>query len=45
VADYVYGLGGRDIGLGEIEGVYDELLGIAETGRVAQPVTFLGVRD
>ena len=45
VVDYVYGLGGRDIGLDEIEGIYDELLGIAETGRIARPVTFLGVRE
>ncbi|MEJ2210371.1 MAG: pyruvate ferredoxin oxidoreductase [Anaerolineae bacterium] len=45
VADYVYGLGGRDMGPDEIEGIYDELLGIAETGRIARPVTFVGVRE
>jgi pyruvate ferredoxin oxidoreductase alpha subunit len=45
VADYVYGLGGRDIGPDEIEGIYDDLLHTAETGNIAQPVTFLGVRD
>jgi pyruvate ferredoxin oxidoreductase alpha subunit len=45
VADYVYGLGGRDISPGEIEGVYRDLLCTAETGRVARPVTYLGVRE
>jgi pyruvate ferredoxin oxidoreductase alpha subunit len=44
VADYVYGLGGRDIMPGDIEGVYRDLLRIAETGQVACPVTYLGVR-
>jgi pyruvate ferredoxin oxidoreductase alpha subunit len=45
VADFVYGLGGRDIPLGEIEGVFRELFEIAATGRVEQPVTYLGVRE
>jgi pyruvate ferredoxin oxidoreductase alpha subunit len=44
VADYVYGLGGRDISPREIEGIYRDLLHSAETGQVARPVTFLGVR-
>jgi pyruvate ferredoxin oxidoreductase alpha subunit len=44
VAGYVYGLGGRDIGPGEIEGIYHDLLRTAETGQVARPVTYLGVR-
>lgn len=45
VVDYVYGLGGRDILPADIEGIYRDLLGIAETGQVAQPVTYLGVRE
>jgi pyruvate ferredoxin oxidoreductase alpha subunit len=45
VADYVYGLGGRDILPVDIEGIYRDLLGMAETGQVAQPVTYLGVRE
>jgi pyruvate ferredoxin oxidoreductase alpha subunit len=45
VADYVYGLGGRDISPGEIEGIYCDLFRAAETGRVARPVTYLGVRE
>ncbi|MFQ6058334.1 MAG: pyruvate ferredoxin oxidoreductase [Anaerolineae bacterium] len=44
IVDYVFGLGGRDIGPCQIEGVYHELLAIAETGRIRQPVTYLGVR-
>ena len=45
VADYIYGLGGRDIRPIEIEGVYRDLLRAAETGQVARPVTYLGVRE
>lgn len=44
VADYVYGLGGRDILPHEIEAVYREMLRAAETGQVDRSVTFLGVR-
>jgi pyruvate ferredoxin oxidoreductase alpha subunit len=43
--DYVYGLGGRDILTSEIEGVFRDALQVAETGEVAQQVTFLGVRE
>jgi pyruvate ferredoxin oxidoreductase alpha subunit len=45
VADYVYGLGGRDILPGEIERVYRDTLKIAETGQVEQMVTYLSVRE
>ena len=45
VADYVYGLGGRDILPREIEGVYRDTLKVAETGQVEQMVTYLGVRE
>jgi pyruvate ferredoxin oxidoreductase alpha subunit len=44
VVDRVYGLGGRDIGPREIEGVYRDLLTVAEAGQVEDPVTYLGVR-
>ncbi|MGD2205540.1 MAG: pyruvate ferredoxin oxidoreductase [Anaerolineae bacterium] len=43
--DYVYGLGGRDISLPEIESVFHDLFEIAESGKVSRPVTFLGVRE
>ena len=45
MADYVYGLGGRDIRPGEIERVYREALQMAETGQVARRVTYLSVRE
>jgi pyruvate ferredoxin oxidoreductase alpha subunit len=45
LADYVYGLGGRDIRPVEIESIYRDLLRSAATGQVSQPVTYLGVRE
>ena len=45
MADYVYGLGGRDILPREIERVYRDALVMAETGQVEHAVTYLGVRE
>lgn len=45
MADYVFGLGGRDIKPSEIEGIYRDMLRAAETGRVERVVTYLGVRE
>lgn len=45
MVDYVYGLGGRDIGPSEIESVYMDLLRIADGGEVPNLVTYLGVRE
>jgi pyruvate ferredoxin oxidoreductase alpha subunit len=45
VADYVFGLGGRDILPGEIESVYQDMVRAAETGQVERRVTFLSVRE
>ncbi len=45
VADYIFGLGGRDIKPSEIESVYRDLLRIAETGKVERLVTYLSVRE
>jgi pyruvate ferredoxin oxidoreductase alpha subunit len=45
VADYVYGLGGRDILPREIEQAYRDALKTAETGQVEQIVTYLSVRE
>ena len=45
VADYVYGLGGRDILPSEIERVYRDALKVAETGQVERLVTYLSVRE
>ncbi len=45
VVDYIYGLGGRDIGPEDIEHVFNDLLHIKDEGSVAEPVTYLGVRE
>lgn len=43
--NYVYGLGGRDVKVSDIEGVYCELEIIKETGRVDNPYRYMGVRE
>ncbi len=45
MADYVFGLGGRDIKPSEIETVYRDMLRAAETGKVERLVTYLSVRE
>lgn len=44
IANYVFGLGGRDITPSEIEGIFTDLMQIAERGTVTRPVTYVGVR-
>jgi pyruvate ferredoxin oxidoreductase alpha subunit len=44
IADYVFGLGGRDILTTEIEGIIYDVLKIAETGKIERPVSYVGVR-
>ncbi|MEW6547262.1 MAG: transketolase C-terminal domain-containing protein [Bacillota bacterium] len=45
VVDYIYGLGGRDVALEDIEGVFGDLMHIKDEGRVTRLVTYLGVRE
>jgi pyruvate ferredoxin oxidoreductase alpha subunit len=45
VADYVFGLGGRDIIPAYIEQVAQDLAEIAETGEVKSAVKYLGLRE
>ncbi|HIP88254.1 MAG TPA: pyruvate ferredoxin oxidoreductase, partial [Anaerolineales bacterium] len=45
MADYIFGLGGRDILPREIELVYRDMLRAAETGQVERMVTYLSVRE
>ncbi|MFO8059879.1 MAG: pyruvate ferredoxin oxidoreductase [Bacillota bacterium] len=45
VRNYVYGLGGRDVRPGDIRRVLDETLEVASSGRIARPITYLGVRE
>jgi pyruvate ferredoxin oxidoreductase alpha subunit len=42
--NYIYGLGGRDISLEDIEGIYNELSNISKTGKVKSIFNYLGVR-
>ena len=45
VADYIFGLGGRDIIPAYIEQVAQDLAEMAETGEVKSPVSYLGLRE
>lgn len=45
VINYIYGLGGRDVKSDDLEIVYNEILKIAETGKVDQVYNYLGVRE
>jgi pyruvate ferredoxin oxidoreductase alpha subunit len=45
VSNYIYGLGGRDIGLDDIRLVYKDLAKIAQTGKMKPPIKYLGVRE
>jgi pyruvate ferredoxin oxidoreductase alpha subunit len=42
--NYVYGLGGRDISIEEIESIYDELFAIKKTGKADKDIVYFGVR-
>ena len=42
--NYIYGLGGRDISIEEIEDIYNQLFKIKETGRVDKEIVYYGVR-
>lgn len=43
--NYVYGLGGRDVKVEDMIGIYSELEKIAEAGEVAEPYRYMGVRE
>lgn len=43
--DFIYGLGGRDIGLDDIRDIFEELKRVARTGKVKQPIVYKGVRE
>lgn len=45
LADYVYGLGGRDCGPAQILQVFEDMQKTAAAGAPANRVTYLGVRD
>lgn len=43
--NYIFGLGGRDISIEQIESVYEDLLDIASKNKVDTIVSYLGVRE
>jgi len=45
MADYIYGLGGRDISMEQIESIYEHLAEIAKTGKAANLINYVGVRE
>jgi len=45
VINYIYGLGGRDISIEQIKGVYRNLQKIADTGKVKKLVDYIGLRE
>ena len=45
IVNYIYGLGGRDINLSDLEGIFRQLLEVKENGKVKQPVNYYGVRE
>lgn len=44
VVNYVYGIGGRDTTVEDIESVYQDLLNIKDTGNMDNPYRYLGLR-
>jgi len=44
-ADYIYGLGGRDLSMEEIRGIYEELQEIQKDGKAGNLVNYVGVRE
>ncbi len=45
IVSYIYGLGGRDVTMDDIEVVYKELIDIAKTGKVSETYNYVGVRE
>ncbi len=45
IVNYIYGLGGRDIGLKEIKAIYQELEEIKKTNKIKTLVKYFGVRN
>ncbi|MBN2373037.1 pyruvate ferredoxin oxidoreductase [bacterium] len=45
VTSYIYGLGGRDLGLDKVQEVFNDLKRIVDTGHVDKLATFLTVRE
>ncbi len=44
IKNYIYGLGGRDISIEEIEAVYEQLFNIQKSGKIDKEIVYYGVR-
>ncbi len=45
ITNYIYGLGGRDVSMEHIREVYKDLAEVASTGKIAQSINYLGLRE
>jgi pyruvate ferredoxin oxidoreductase alpha subunit len=45
VFDVIYGIGGRNLTVTEIEGILDEALELGSSGKVTEYIKFMGVRE
>lgn len=45
LANYIFGLGGRDIFIEDIKGIFSELNDMSKTGKVKSSINYIGVRD
>ncbi|PIU60130.1 pyruvate ferredoxin oxidoreductase [Candidatus Bathyarchaeota archaeon CG07_land_8_20_14_0_80_47_9] len=45
VADYIYGLGGRDTSPSQIRKIYEDLRKIVQTKHVDEPIKYVGLRE
>lgn len=44
MCNYIYGIGGRDTTVNDIESVYTDLIEIAKSGKIENPYRYLGLR-
>ncbi len=45
VVDYIYGLGGRDFGIADVHGIFDDLQDIVQNGAPEDEVQYITVRE
>lgn len=45
MCNYIYGIGGRDVSVTDIESVFDDLQEIVSTGKIENPYRYLGLRN
>jgi pyruvate ferredoxin oxidoreductase alpha subunit len=45
VTNYIYGLGGRDVKIGDLKSVFGQLAEAVKTGKAPEPYQYLALRD